>query len=264
MYASAWAIINSTYVTRIWSQWVGHVIYSTPVYVDDITGAKVYIGNNAYSLICFDAKTGKPLSSYPTNGPIFGSVAIYEGKVYVGSYDGKLYCFSDKPTAETEIVAWCDWEKCNVDETIIIQGKLRAKAVYDLRKFNPNIPEEVEYVEVWYPGIRNATVKVTFVKPDGSQEDVTTKTDSKGLFKISYTPTVAGNWTWTAWYEGEDKISHAYSYAYTADIPLEVLAPSEEQPPPPLAFSTELAAAIIIIVIIIIVIAVYILKKPKK
>ncbi|MBX5320466.1 MAG: PQQ-binding-like beta-propeller repeat protein [Candidatus Bathyarchaeia archaeon] len=264
MYVSAWAIINSTYAERQWSQWVGHVIYSSAVYADDITGGKVYVGNNANSLICFDATSGKPISSYSSGAPIYGTAAIYEGKVYIGSYDGRLYCFSDKPVAETDIVAWCDWKQSNVGETIVIQGKLRAVTVYDTAKFNPKLLPEQSIVEVWYPGIPNATVKVTFVKPDGSQEDVTTKTDSRGLFTVSYTPTVAGNWTWTAWYEGEDKITHAYSYAYTADTPLEVLAPSEEHPPPPLAFSTELAAAIIIIVIIIIVIAVYILKKPKK
>lgn len=263
MYASAWAIVNSTYVTRIWSQWVGHVIYSTPVYVGDITGAKVYIGNNAYSLICFDAKTGKPLSSYPTNGPIFGAVAIYGGKVYVGSYDDKLYCFSDKRWVETDIVAWSDWEKCNVNETIIIQGKLRAKTVYDINQFNPNFP--VNYSEVWYPRISNATVKVTFVKPDGTQEGVTTKTDSQGLFKISYAPTVPGNWTWTVWYEGEDKISHAYNYAYTTEYPLEVLAPSGKQPPTTQpTFPIEITAAIIIIIVIIIAVAAYIIRKPKK
>ena len=264
MYASAWAIVNSTYFTRIWSQWVGHVIYSSAVYAEDLTGAKVYLGNNAYSLICFDAKTGKPLSSYPTGGPIFGSAAIYDGKIYVGSYDGCVYCFSDAPVVPTDIVAWCDWKKCNVNETIVIHGKLRAKVVYDVNKFNPKFP--VNYSEVWYPGIPNAPIKVTFVKPDGSQVDVATTTDSKGLFTISFKPTVAGNWTWTAWYEGEDKVSHSYNYAYTPDNPLQVLAPpTEELPPPQVApFPTELVAAIIIIIIIIIAIAIYIRKKPKK
>ena len=266
MYVSAWAIVNRTYLTRVWSQWVGHVIYSSAVYVDDITGAKVYVGNNAYSLICFDAKTGKPLSSYPTGGPIFGSVAVYEGRIYVGSYDGRLYCFSSTPVASTDIVAWCDWKECNVNETIIIHGKLRAVTVYDVKKFNPNFP--VNYTEIWYPGIPNATVIVTFVKPDGSTVDVTTKTDRNGMFHVSFTPTVAGNWTWTAWFQGEDKISHAYECTYTDAFPLKVKAPITEQPPAaaptiPMEY-IYIITAVIVIIIIIAVAALLVKKRAKK
>jgi len=264
MYASAWAIINSTYFTRIWSQWVGHVIYSSAVYVDDITRAKVYVGNNAYSLICFDAKTGKPLSSYPTGGPIFGSVAVYEGRIYVGSYDGRLYCFSSIPVAATDIVAWCDWKECNVGETIIVQGKLRAVTIYDVKKFNPNFP--VNYSETWYPGIPNATVIVTFVKPDGTTVNVSTTTDRYGMFKISFIPTEPGDWTWTAWFEGADKISHKYDCTYTDAIPLKVKAPVTEKEAVGPAIPMEYVYTIIAVAIVIILaaVAVYLVKKRAK
>ncbi|MDW8024016.1 MAG: PQQ-binding-like beta-propeller repeat protein, partial [Nitrososphaerota archaeon] len=267
MYVSAWAIVNRTYYTRIWSQWVGHAIYSSAVFADDITGAKVYVGNNAYSLICFDAGTGKPLSSYSTGGQIYGSAALYAGNVYVGSYDGRLYCFRSTPVASTNIVAWCDWKECNVNETIIVQGKLRAVTVYDVKKFNPRFP--TNYSETWYPGIPNATVTVTFVKPDGTTVDVKTKTDRNGMFKISFKPTASGDWKWTAWFEGEDRVSHVYDCTYTDEVPLKVKAPVTEQPPQqtaPTALPMEYMYAIVavIIVILVVVLAAYLTKKKAK
>jgi len=271
MFVSSWAIVNRTYANRTWSQWVGHVVYSTGVYADAVAyrGGLLYVGNNAYSMKCFNATSGVPISSYSTNGPIFGSAAIYDGNLYFGSYDGYLYCFTEKKVAETDIVAWSDRNKCNVNETIVIQGKLRAKTIYDFSRFNPYVPAEAFNTEVWYPGIPNAPVKVTFVKPDGSTEDVTAKTDNKGLFTVSYTPKVSGNWAWTAWYEGEDRIALVYDSTYGDTNSLEVVAPTSPPPPPPqqeqpTGLPMELIAAAIIIIIAIIAAAAYILIKRKK
>jgi len=54
-----------------------------------------------------------------------------------------------------------------------------------------------------HPGIPNATVIVSFIKPDGSVVNMTTKTDNLGKFSLTYSPTETGNWGWLAYYEGQ-------------------------------------------------------------
>jgi PQQ-like domain len=40
-----------------------------------------------------DANTGAELWSYTTGGAVYSSPAVANGMVYIGSDDGKLYCF---------------------------------------------------------------------------------------------------------------------------------------------------------------------------
>lgn len=103
---------NATDGTRIANQWIGHVIYSSPIFADDPRGAKVYVGSSVYSITCLDAKDLTPLSVFTSNGQIESSPALWEGKLYVGSQDWNLYCFEDptpapppSPTIYTEQTA---------------------------------------------------------------------------------------------------------------------------------------------------------------
>ena len=48
------------------------------------------------------------------------------------------------------------------------------------------------------PGLPNATVVVSFSKPDLTPVNVTTTTDKNGDFTVSYNPTEVGNWGWVA------------------------------------------------------------------
>jgi len=118
------------------------------------------------------------------------------------------------------------------------------------------------------PEIPDATILVTFTKPDQTTVDVTTTTDLKGYFSVSYAPGVAGNWSWTAWYEGADMVSHSYSYAYTEDMSLKVV--SEEEPtngeePPPAGIPIEYVYAIVAVVaIVIIAIVGYAYMRSRK
>jgi len=131
------------------------------------------------------------------------------------------------------------------NETVVIGGKL-----------DPRIPD--------------AKILVTFTKPDQTQADVTTTTDLKGYFSASYTPSVAGNWSWTAWYEGQELPRISYSYAYTDDMPLKVVSPEEptngEEPPPAEGIPMEYVYTVVgVIAIIIVAVAAYAyMKRGKK
>ena len=246
LYAPQWmslAAYNATDGSVIWDQWLGHQVFSSVAYADDIRGAKLYVGCDSYSVTCFNT-TGTPISVYGTDGQVPGSPALYDGKLYVGSVDHDVYCFDDAPMITVDI--WAESSKGAEmwsNETVVIGGKL-----------DPEIPD--------------ATILVTFTKPDQTTLDVTTTADLKGYFSASYTPGVAGNWSWTAWYEGADMVSHSYSYAYTDDMPLKVV--SEEEPtngeePPPAGIPAEYIYAIVAVVaIVIIAIVGYAYMRSRK
>lgn len=81
-----------------WHFRTGNSIISSPVVAD----GKVYIGNRAGKVYCFDAYTGEKLWEYQTNGWVDSSPYVYQGIVYVGSRDGKLYAID----ASTPVVKW--------------------------------------------------------------------------------------------------------------------------------------------------------------
>ena len=253
---------NATDGSQIWYQWLGFQVFSSVAYADDPRGAKIYVGNDAYAITCLDAASGEPISSYTTKGQIPSSPALYEGKLYVGSRDFNVYCFDDKPTVSTSI--WAESSKgakCWANETVVISGALRAPVTYTY-PLDPTITED------YYPPIPNAEILVTFTKPDGTLVNVTATTDEMGLFEASYNPGVAGNWTWTAWYEGKELPHISYSYAYTEDMPLKVV--SEEEPtngeePPTEGIPTEYIYAIVAVVAIaVIAITGYTYMKRRK
>ena len=246
------SIRNATDGALIWRQWLGHEVYSSVAYAEDMRGDKFYVGSDTYSITCFDAaaamanETDTVLSNYATGSHVQSSPALWDGKLYVTSADFNLYMFSDAPTVSTSI--WAVSSKgaeMLTDETVVISGGLS-------------------------PGIPNAEILVTFTKPDGTLVNVTTTTDEMGLFEVSYTPGVAGNWSWTAWYEGKELPHISYSYAYTEDMPLKVISPGEEptngeEPPPAEGIPIEYIYAIVaVIAIIIIAVAAYAYMRSRK
>lgn len=225
---------------RTWAQWIGYQIFSSIAYADDISGPKIYLGTSLGGVLCLDAKTGEPISSFQTGANVHSSPAIWEGKLYIGSMDGNVYCFSDKPTYCPTIVAWCDWREAGVGETGVVHSRL-------------------------LPGLPNEVVKLTLVKPDGSLVNVNVTTDEKGWADFSFQVDTPGDWTWTVWYEGKDKDYIVYTYYYTDVYPLTVKAPTTQPtagPAMPIEYVYAAIAAIIIIAIIAV--AVYAIKKRKK
>ena len=243
---------NATDGSRIWYQWLGFQVFGSVAYADDLRGnatgypgcPKVYVGCDSFSVTCLNATSGAPISSYTTGAQVSSSPALWEGKLYVGSSDGFVYCFDDSPVVCTDIWAVSSkGAKMLPNETVVISGGLK-------------------------PGIPNAEILVTFTKPDQTQVDVTTTTDLKGLFSVSYNPGVVGNWSWTAWWNGEELPHVSYTYAYTDDMPLEVVSEEESPPPPPPAEGIPIEyiyAIVAVVAIVIIAIVGYLyMRRGKK
>ena len=70
--------------------------YTTGYWVESspaVADGKVYIGSYDNKVYCLDALTGALIWNYTTGGYVGSSPAVADGKVYVGSWDGKLYAF---------------------------------------------------------------------------------------------------------------------------------------------------------------------------
>lgn len=248
-----------------WEQWIGHQVFCSPAVADDIRGLVAYMGSNSYGISVFNGEDGVAMSTFTTEGQIDSSPAIYDGMLYVGSGDGGLYCFDDRPKICTDINAASNkgaamWS----NETIVIEGKL--DALQTMVFMNEPGEPTLDY----HPGIPNAEVLVTFTKPDGTAVDVTTTTDEDGYFTVSYQPNVTGTWSWTAWYQGKDNIGSTYAYSYTVDNTVKVASPGEAPPPNgnheaagiPVEY---IYAAVAVIAIVIIAIGAYAyIKRTKK
>ena len=54
---------------------------------------RVYIGSGDGRLYVLDLESGEKLWEFDTGAPLSASPAIADGKVVIGSQDGVLYCF---------------------------------------------------------------------------------------------------------------------------------------------------------------------------
>jgi len=260
---------------RVWTQWVGMECEAGASIADDEYGAyvdsgskdgvtaKVYAGCDSYAVMCLDAVRGKPISVYMTQAEVWGMPAIYNQTVYATSGDGNLYAFRNPKTINTAISASLGKTQLNVNETVTVSGQLYSPLT--------------AYGQLYTPGIRNQPVKVSFGTPSGTRVDVSATTDAKGKFTATYTPTVAGDWTVMAWYNGTQITpitGYSYSYAYGEELPLKVVTPSSgngngngngngsEGAGIPVEY---IYAGVAIVVIVIVVAAAYFLmRKPKK
>ena len=57
-----------------------------------VVGGRVYVGSYDRKVYCLDAATGAFVWSYPTGNIAWSSPAVAGGMVYVGSLDCKVYC----------------------------------------------------------------------------------------------------------------------------------------------------------------------------
>jgi outer membrane protein assembly factor BamB len=204
---------NITTGEMMWHQWLGFQVFSSVAYVEDIRGPKLYVGCDSFSITCLNATDGKPLSTYTTGAQVDSSPAIYDGKLYVGSGDSNLYCFSDGGKEWMTMSAWSSkGGQMNTGETVTIGGQVGP------------YPEYGGYGSMSGNGIPNAQVIVTFTKPDSSTETLQTTTDNFGQFSIDYKPNSVGTWSWVAAYAGEDKGAAIYSAAYSQANALQVLS----------------------------------------
>jgi outer membrane protein assembly factor BamB len=59
-----------------------------------LLGARVYVGDWNGDVWAFDANSGRPIWRRHLGGAIKGALAYARGRLYVGSYDGHVYCLS--------------------------------------------------------------------------------------------------------------------------------------------------------------------------
>lgn len=249
---------------RTWGQWLGYQISSSVAYADDIRGPKLYVGCDIGSVTALNAANGKSLSTYVTSGNVPSSPAIWDGKVYIGSDEGKVYCFDDAPTVTISISSeFTKGAKIWSNTSVTIRGRLCAipdEMTWDFDKsaYVP-VPSDLR------PGIPNATIHITVIKPDMTTVNMTATTDKHGFFEVSYMPEVTGWQAWVAWYDGEVKPGITYGPFCTEDYWFEVVSPpTQEKGTPSGGIPAEYTYAIIIIIaLIIVVIAAYLFKKKK-
>jgi outer membrane protein assembly factor BamB len=268
--ALAWDLYNETAENKvIWATWINHNAAGTPTVSASIEGTKVYHTSDSGSVNCMEAETGQVYSTFIGMGQGPNGVALYEGKLYFGHGDTNVYCFDDTLTAYLTLNAFQDkGEAMWNNETITISGRLFATPTYDI----PALEEAGTgpILEYYYSGMPSSTVKVTFVKPDGSVADVETVTDSKGYWSIDYSPTATGDWSWVAYYEGMTAPQDAYRYAeaysdYTDFAVESAPEPYTPPPPPPPELPAEyIYIAVAAVVIVLVAIGAFFLLKRRK
>ena len=71
--------------------------YTTGNYVESspaVVNGRVYVGSDDGKVYCLNATTGARLWSYTTGGPVKSSPAVADGRVYVGSDDYNVYALN--------------------------------------------------------------------------------------------------------------------------------------------------------------------------
>jgi len=273
---------------RTWKQWVGYQILSSVAYADDIRGSKIYVGSDVGSVTCLNGTSGTPIAAYQSGGNIEASPSLWEGKLYIGGSDRNFYCFDDSPIVDFTLFAAASkgGEMWN-NESILISGSLTSNPKE--MTWNGNSYQPVD--SNLHPGIPNATVIVTFTKPDGSAVNMTAFTDNRGNFNVSFSPTETGSWGWVAYYEGQSTPAIEYNSAYSQWTPVNVVAapiqpittptatPSPSSvptattsptvapspTPAPASDTTNIIiAAVVVVVIIVVAVAAYAASKRRK
>jgi hypothetical protein len=144
-----------------------------------------------------------------------GSCALWDGKLYFGSTDSRVYCFEDHPEQQMAISISVDKTSAdlNSSDSVTVTGRLTA------------VPKQVDYLVYGLvrgtPGLANVTVKVTFTDPTGVENTLTAVTDNDGLASWTYTPTKAGTWKILTWFDGQQFSTYGRSYAFSDEQKVE-------------------------------------------
>jgi len=236
----------------------GSVIYSGFEYN---ASAVVYAGSDSYGLTVWNASNGVALSWYTTGGNIWGSPALYDGKLYVGSADNNVYCFEDHVNQGMAMSMSVD--KTTVDlnnsESVTVTAKLTG--VNSLNPYPYYTPA---------PPLPNAPVTVTFTKPDGTNVDLSATTDINGMVTVTYTPTVKGTWKVMAYHNVEDMPRFSYGFANTEQMNIEATSTTTTPGGGDGGTGTGIpmeyvyAAIAVIVIVIIAAAALMLLRKRKK
>jgi outer membrane protein assembly factor BamB len=204
----------------VWETYLGDELYVSPSYAD----GKLYVVTDQRSIHVLNATNGEKLSRFETDSNSWSSPTLYERKLYVGNNDWNVYCLSEYPALNSRIAIELATPKIVLGESATGFGNL-------------------------VPGIANAPILVSFVRPNGTVIDVRVSTFEKGAFNFTYTPDVAGNWTVVAQWQS-DKGYYTSSYSELALMEV-TEAPENELP------AEYIYAAVIVLVVVIVVLLGY-------
>jgi eukaryotic-like serine/threonine-protein kinase len=263
--------------SNLWSAWGGWEVFSSPVFAGISQSSRIYSGSESYGMTSWDAATGRPMSWFTTNGGLTGSVAIYDGKLYFGSTDNKVYCFEDHVKQLTTLTATVDKTQIATGDSITAQVTLT----------RPQLEGEASIL--LNPALPTAKVTVSFISPNNVESKIATTTDNMGLATATFTPNEAGAWKVIASYDGENKPTTSYNYAFSDQISIQVgtsatatptpatATPTPATPTPTPATATPTASptpstdntttyviVIVAVVVIVVITAAYMLMKRKK
>jgi outer membrane protein assembly factor BamB len=212
--------VNAETGHSIWETYLGDELYVSPSYAD----GKLYVVTDQRSIHVLNATNGEKLSRFETDSNSWSSPTLYERKLYVGNNDWNVYCLSEYPALNSRIAIELATPKIVLGESATGFGNL-------------------------VPGIANAPILVSFVRPNGTVIDVRVATFEKGAFNFTYKPDVAGNWTVVAQWQSDKGY---YTSSYSELTLMEVTGVPENELP-----AEYIYAAVIVLVVVIVVLLGY-------
>jgi outer membrane protein assembly factor BamB len=211
-----------------WQTFVGTEFYVSPTYAD----GKLYVTSDQRGMYVLNATDGSKISWFATASNSWSSPTLYEGRVYVGNNDWNVYCLAEYPAITSNITIELTKPQVTVGESVTGFGYL-------------------------FPDYPNASILVSFVKPDGSVIDLQVATSKKGAFNFTYTPDVTGNWAVAAQWQPDKSY---YTSAYSNHAFMEVTEASESKLPAEFIF----VAVITLLVVLAVFLGFIFIKRTKK
>jgi outer membrane protein assembly factor BamB len=217
--------VNASTGEAVWNTYLGEELYVSPSYAD----GKVYVVTDQRSVYVLNATDGEKLAGFKTESNSWSSCALYEGRVYVGSNDWNIYCLAESP-ATTGTISLELPEQVAVGESVTGIG----------------------YLSPAYP---NASVTVSFVKPDDSFTGTQVVTSKQGAFNFTLKPDASGNWTIAAQWQTDKSY---YTSAY-GDATLDVTEVSQTNIP-----VAVIAIAVIAFAVVLAILGFVVIKRGAK
>ena len=224
----------------IWKSWIGTELYTTPTYAD----GKVYVTTDRRFVYSLNATNGSRLSFFDVGSNSWSAPSVYEGRLYFGCNDGKIYCLDDNPVILGQIYSALDSNAVRAGETVTGCGQLD-------------------------PAIAHAQITVTLVKPDGTVERLQVTAENDGGFSFDYSPDVVGNWLVSMRCSGSTYIMQAATSSFSvSDGSQSGQTPiNQDQQAQDSGLSAEqfaLVVGVLIVALIAIVVIVFLRKRNKS
>ena len=175
--------VDASSGNTVWATFLGEELYVSP----SIADGKIYVVTDQRSVFVVNATNGEKLGYCGTGSNSWSSPTIYERRVYFGNNDWKVYCLSELPHLESSITSELSSLEIVLGDSVRVDGQVQ-------------------------PPMSEASILISFVRPDSVVEDFLTLASAKGEYAFEYIPNVVGNWTVIAqWQSDKGYYASAYS-----------------------------------------------------